>query len=90
MRQAGLLGARPVGGEFFVGVVAPFGGLDPNEFDAAVLDRVPVDLALVFRNVNAVNGIVAWVGIIVVDVETLPPPQPARLSSAARPAGRRK
>ena len=58
---------RPVGLEALVGVIAALGRLDPGELDAAVGDRVPVDLALVLRDVDAVDRIVARCGIVVVD-----------------------
>ena len=55
-RQAGSLGALPVADEFRVDAVAALGRLDIGEFDAALMHRVPVDIALIFGHVDAVNG----------------------------------
>ena len=59
VRHSGRLRAGPVGLEARVGVIAAFGRLDPGELDAAVGDRVPVDVALELGDVDAVDRVVA-------------------------------
>ena len=46
MGNAGGLGAGPVGLEMLIEAIAALGRLDPGEFDAAIGDRVPIDVAL--------------------------------------------
>ena len=67
MRHARRLRPGPVGLEALVGVIAALGRLDPGELDAAARDRVPVDVALELRDVDAVDRIVPRMRHIVVD-----------------------
>ena len=57
MRDAGGLGPLPVCLEARVRV-ATLGRLDPREFDAAVGDGVPIDIALELGHVDAVDRVV--------------------------------
>ena len=50
-------------------MVAALGGFDPDEFDAAVGDRLPIDLTLEFRNVDAMDRVIDGLWIIGVDIE---------------------
>ena len=58
VRHSGRFCAGPIGLKARVGVIAPFGRLDPGELDATVGDRVPVDVALELGDVDAVNRVV--------------------------------
>src|SRR5580704_17116409 len=58
MGDASGLGPLPVRLEARVGAVAALGRLDPGEFDAAVGDRVPIDIALELGNVDAVDRVI--------------------------------
>ena len=57
-RHAGCLRLAPVLGEEVIDAIAALGGLDEGEGDAAGPGLVPVDGALVFRHVGAVDGVV--------------------------------
>ena len=59
MGDAGGLGPLPVCLEARVRV-ATLGRLDPREFDAAAGDRVPVNIPLELRHVDAVDRVVLW------------------------------
>ena len=72
-RHAGRLGARPVGGESLVGVIAALGRLDPGESDAAGGHRAPVDIPLIFRDVDAVDRVVAGLRVTLVEIERANP-----------------
>ena len=65
--NADLFGAGPIGLEALVGTIAALGGLDPDELDAAVLHRVPVDIPLIFRDVDPLDRIVPRFGQIEVE-----------------------
>ena len=67
VRHARRLRPGPVGLEALVGVIAALGRLDPGELDAAARDRVPVDVALELRHVDAVDRIVPRMRQIAVD-----------------------
>ena len=67
VRNAGGLGAGPVGLEMLIEAIAALGRLDPGEFDAAIGDRVPVDVALELGDIDAVDRVVLGVGIIQTD-----------------------
>src|SRR5271169_4850005 len=58
MGDASGLGPLPVRLEARVGAVATLGRLDPGEFDAAVGDRIPIDIALELGHVDAVDRVV--------------------------------
>ena len=58
MGDAGGLSPLPVRLKARVGAVAALGRLDPREFDAAVGDRVPIDIALELGHVDAVDRVV--------------------------------
>src|SRR3984957_9419272 len=58
MRDAGRLSPLPVRLKARVGAVATLGRLDPREFNAAVGDRVPIDIALELGHVDAVDRVV--------------------------------
>ena len=90
----------PSSPEARVGEVAALGRLDPGEFDAAVGDRVPINIALKLGHVDAVYRVVLRLRIVVrKDVlrEDLfqfsrpPPPQPEAnrdIATAAQPTDR--
>ena len=59
VRQARRLGALPVLNEFRIDAVAALGRLDIGELDAAIVHGHPVDIALVFRHIHAVDGEIA-------------------------------
>src|SRR5271154_6676057 len=58
MGDASGLGPLPVRLKARVGAVAALGRLDPGEFDPAVGDRVPIDIALELGHVDAVDRVV--------------------------------
>ena len=58
VRNACRLRPGPVGLEALVGAIAALRRLDPGELDAAICDRIPVDVSLELGDVDAVNRIV--------------------------------
>ena len=86
MGDAGGLGPLPVRLEARVRVAA-LGRLDPREFDAAVGDRVPIDIALELGHVDAVDRVVLWLEIAGRDVAR---EDQVRFQRAAAPATRDK
>ena len=64
MGNAGRLRPLPVRLEARVGAVTALGRLDPGEFDAAVGDRVPIDIALELGHVDAVDRVVLWLEMV--------------------------
>ena len=62
MGDPGRLSPLPVRLEARIGAVAALRRLDPREFDAAVGDRVPIDIALELGHVDAVDRVVLRLG----------------------------
>ena len=61
-RDPGGLGGGPIAQELRVRGVAALGRLDKGEGDARVLDRLPIDIALIFGNIHAMNVILGAAG----------------------------
>ena len=67
VRNAGSLCAGPVGLKTLIEAIPALGRLDPGEFDAAIGDRVPIDVPLELGDIDAVDRVVLGVGVTQAD-----------------------